>query len=101
MALRKQALLALFVLAAMTTARVFPGSPRALVITTIGLIALVGVSVVLCFGFGLFGVTALEALVIGLGMLWMLTLVRVLAVLAPAGSRPSARRALLSTGRTL
>ena len=88
--------LALFVLAAVTTARVFPGSPRALVITTIGLIALVGVSVMLCFAIGLFGVTALEAIVIGLGMLWMLTLVRVLAVLAPSGSRPSTRRSLLS-----
>lgn len=87
--------LALFVLAAVTTARVFPGSPRALVITTIGLITLVGVSVMLCFAIGLFGVTALEAIVIGLGMLWMLTLVRVLAVLAPSQSRPSARMNVL------
>jgi len=87
--------LTLFVLAAVTTARVFPGSPRALVVTTIGLTGLVGVSVVLCFGFGIFGVTALEAIVIGLGMLWMLTLVRVLGILSPSQSRPSARAKLL------
>lgn len=84
--------LVLFVLAAVTTSRAIPGSPRALVITTIGLVALVAISTLLSLAFRLFGVTALEAIVIGLGMLWMLTLVRVLAVLAPAQSRPSARR---------
>jgi len=30
-------------------------------------------------------------MVVGLGLVWMTTLVRVLAVLAPAASRPSAR----------
>lgn len=90
------AALVLFALAAVLTARAIPGAPRALTITTIGLLALVALSAVLCFGFRLFGVTALEAIVIGLGMLWMLTLVRVLGILAPAVSRPSERTRLLS-----
>lgn len=87
--------LVLFALAAVATARAFPGSPQALVITTVGLVGLVAVATALCFAFRLFGVTALEAIVIGLGMLWMLTLVRVLAVFAPALSRPSQRSSLL------
>lgn len=93
------AALVLFALAALLTSRAIPGSPRALTITTVGLLALVAVSAVLCFGSGLFGVTALEAIVIGLGMLWMLTLVRVLGILAPSTSRPSGRAKLL-TGAT-
>jgi hypothetical protein len=87
--------LLVFGLSAVTTARTIPGAPRALSIATVGLVALVAVSALLCFAFGVLGVTALEAIVIGLGMLWMLTLVRVLGVLAPARSRPSARPRLL------
>jgi len=83
--------LVLFSAAAAATAAAVPDAPRALVITTVGLLVLVVVAVVLCLGAGLFGVTALEAMVVGLGLVWMTTLVRVLAILAPAASRPSAR----------
>jgi hypothetical protein len=53
------------------------------------------VAVVLWVPFGLYSATALEAVVVGLGLLWMATLVRVLAILVPAQSRPSARRSPL------
>ncbi|WP_232304651.1 DUF998 domain-containing protein [Microbacterium sp. XT11] len=88
------ATLALFTVAAVVTALAFPQRPRALTITTIGVVALVIMAVVLCVGPRLYGVTALEAMVVGLGLLWMTTLVRVLAILAPEASRPSARATL-------
>ncbi|WP_229672996.1 DUF998 domain-containing protein [Microbacterium saperdae] len=88
------ATLALFAVAMVSTATAVPGPPRALVITTVGVVLLVVVAVVLCFGFALFSVTALEAIVVGLGLLWMTTLVRVLAIVAPPESRPSARTTL-------
>lgn len=89
------ATLALFAIAAVCTAARVPGSPRALVITTIGVIALVVVAVILWAVFRLYSATALEAIVVGLGLLWMMTLVRVLAILTPQESRPSARASLL------
>lgn len=56
---------------------------------------LIVVAVVLAFAFGLFSVTALEAIIIGLALLWLTTLVRVLAVLTPDRTRPSVRASLL------
>jgi hypothetical protein len=87
--------LALFVAAGILTTTVLPGPPRALLLTTAGVALLIIVAVVLAFGLRLFSVTALEAIVIGLALLWLTTLVRVLAVLTPAGTRPSARRSLM------
>lgn len=90
------AALALFAVAAVcTTARV-PGRPRALLITTVGVMILIAVPLLLWLGFGLYGLTAVEAIVVGLGLLWMTTLVRVLAIIVPDGSRPSLRRSLLA-----
>lgn len=86
--------LVLFALAGVATAATVPGRPRALSITTIGVVLLILIAVVLWVPFGLYSVTALEAIVVGLGLLWVMTLVRVLAILAPAGSRPSARAGL-------
>lgn len=43
-------------------------------------------------GVGLFPI---EAIVIGIGLVWLTTLVRILAVLTPAGNRASARGSLL------
>lgn len=86
----------LFFAASMTmTAIVVPGAPRALSITTIGVGALVTVAFVLFAVFGLITMTALEAMAVGLGLLWMTTLVRVLAILSPDVPRPSARAHLL------
>jgi hypothetical protein len=89
------ATLALFAAAAATTVAAIPGPPRALMITSLGVGLLIVVAVVSWFPFGLYSATALEAVVVGLGLLWMATLVRVLAILVPPQSRPSARRTLL------
>lgn len=89
------ATLLLFLASAAVTVTAIPGPPRALLVTSIGVGLLVVVAVVLWMPFGLYAVTAVEAVVVGLGLLWMATLVRVLAILAPARSRPSARRSLL------
>ncbi|MGO2747667.1 DUF998 domain-containing protein [Microbacterium sp.] len=86
----------LFVAAGILTTILMPGPPRALVMTTIGIALLIVVAVVLAFGVGLFSVTVLEAMVIGLGLLWLTTLVRMLAVLTPTGTRPSVRPSLMS-----
>lgn len=87
--------LVLFVVAAATTIAAVPGHPRALLITSIGVGLLLAAAVVLWVPFGLFSATAVEAVVVGLGLLWMATLVRVLAILVPARSRPSARLSLM------
>lgn len=92
------ATLVLFAVAAATTVTSIPGHPRALLITSIGVGLLIAVAVVLWVPFGLYSATALEAVIVGLGLLWMATLVRVLAILVPSQSRPSARRALLRPG---
>jgi hypothetical protein len=90
------ATLVLFVVAAAWSTVTITGPPAALGITTIGVVGLMVVAVVLCFGAGIYGVTALEAMVVGLGLLWMTTFVRVLAILAPPASRLSARRTLFA-----
>lgn len=87
--------LVLFIAAGVMTTTVMPGPPPALLLTSAGVAVLIITAVVLSFGFGLFPVTALEAIVIGLALLWLTTLVRILSVLTPAGSRPSVRRTLL------
>ncbi|MFK3676995.1 DUF998 domain-containing protein [Microbacterium sp. NPDC090218] len=88
------ATLVLFAVAAACTTVAIPGTPLALLITSLGVGLLVIVAVVLWVPFGLYPATAVEAIVVGLGLLWMATLVRVLAILAPERSRPSARRSL-------
>ncbi|HWS51268.1 MAG TPA: DUF998 domain-containing protein [Microbacterium sp.] len=87
--------LAFFAAAGTATTFAIPNAPRALVITTVGIAILIAAAVVLSMVFRLFSVTALEAMVIGLGLVWMTTLVRILSVLIPEGSRPSLRASLL------
>lgn len=89
------ATLVLFAVAAATTVASIPGLPRALLITSIGVGLLLAVAIVLWIPFGLYSTTAVEAIVVGLGLLWMATLVRVLAILTPDTSRPSARTSLM------
>ncbi|WP_228479850.1 DUF998 domain-containing protein [Microbacterium abyssi] len=89
------ATLVLFVAAGILTTIVMPGPPRALLLTSAGIALLIVVAVLLAFVFDLYPVTALEAIVIGLGLLWLTTLVRILAVFTPVGTRPSVRRSLL------
>ena len=83
------ATLVLFAAAAVAAVTAIPETPRALVITSIGVGLLVVMAVVLWLAFGLYSTTVVEAVVVGLGLLWMATLVRVLAILVPSRSRPS------------
>lgn len=87
--------LVLFVAAGVLTTTVMPGPPRPLLLTTAGVALLLVVAFVLGVVVDLYSVTVLEAIVIGLGLLWLTTLVRVLAVLTPDVTRPSLRGTLL------
>lgn len=86
--------LVLFAVAAAATVTSIPGHPRALLVTSVGVGLLLVLALVLWIPLGLYSATAVEAIVVGLGLLWMATLVRVLAIVAPEGSRPSARPSL-------
>jgi hypothetical protein len=87
----------LFVAAGVLTTRAIPGPPLPLLLTTIGIALLLAIAFVLAYVADLYSITVLEAIVIGLGLLWFTTLVRVLAVLTPDVSRPSARASLRGT----
>lgn len=87
--------MALFVLAGVVTTVVLPRPPRAFVVSTVATMLLVAAAFILWFVADLFTVTALEVIVVGLGLLWMSTLVRALAERAPDASRPSERASLL------
>lgn len=86
--------LVLIAVAALLTTRMLR-DVRVLRVLTIVLGALVAVAVVMAFGIRLLSVTALEAVVAGLVLLWLTTLVQLLCILAPDASRPSARRSPL------
>lgn len=90
------ATIVLFVAAGALTTTVMPGPPLPLLLTTIGVALLLLIAFVLAYIVDLYSITVLEAIVIGLGLLWLTTLVRVLAVLTPDASRPSARGSLLN-----
>lgn len=92
--------LVLFAAAAATTVAAVPGHPRALSITSVGVGVLVAVAIVLWIPFALYSATALEVIVVGLGLLWMATLVRVLAILVPDRPRLSARSSLMRGRRS-
>lgn len=87
--------LVLFIVAAVVTMIAMRSPPPVLRATTAALVVVVAVAVVLTFAVPLFSATALEAIVVGLALLWMSTLVSVLAILAPAQSRPSEVRSPL------
>ncbi len=89
------ATLVLFVASGVLTTTAIPGPPRPLLITTVGIALLLVIAFVGADSFKLYSITVLEAIVIGLGLLWLTTLVRVLAVLTPEAPRPSARGSLL------
>ena len=89
------AALVLFVAAAVMATATMPGPPQPLLLTAAGVALMLILAVVLTIFFDLYSFTVLEVIVIGLGLLWLTTLVRILAVLTPPGTRPSARSALL------
>ncbi|MDT0156017.1 DUF998 domain-containing protein [Microbacterium sp. ARD32] len=82
-------------LAAAVMATVLMGELRMLRVLTVVLVVLIGIAVVLAFGLRVLSVTVLEAVVVGLVLLWLTTLVQLLGILAPDVSRPSARRSPL------
>lgn len=87
--------LVLFVASGVLTTTAMPGPPRPLLVTTVGVALMLVIAFVLADSFALYSITVLEVIVIGLGLLWLTTLVRILAVLTPDVSRPSARGSLL------
>lgn len=93
------ATLVLFGVAAVVTTIVMPGPPKPLVVTTAAVGLLLVVAFVLRDPFEVYSLTVLEVIAVGLGLLWMTTLVRVLAVLTPEQSVPSARETLRSRAR--
>ncbi|GGO63868.1 hypothetical protein GCM10010910_17430 [Microbacterium nanhaiense] len=89
------ATLVLFAASSAMTTLAIPGWPAPLVLVTVGVGALLAGAVVLWKPVGLYSLTVLEVVVVTVGLLWMTTLVRVLAALTPSDSRPSGRRHLL------
>ncbi|MGN7979384.1 DUF998 domain-containing protein [Microbacterium sp. 22195] len=85
------ATLGLIVAAAIMTT-VLMGELRMLRVLTIVLVVLIAIAVLLAFALRMLSVAALEAIVVGLVLLWLSTLVQLLGILAPDESRPSARR---------
>ncbi len=83
--------LVLFIAAGTVTTFMMPGPPKPLVVTSAGTVVLLVVAFVLTDRFHIFSLTVLEAIVIGMGLLWLTTLVRILAVLAPVDARPAER----------
>ena len=93
------ATLVFFAVSCAVTTLAIPGWPAPLVLVTVGVGALLIGAVVLWKPFGLYSLTVLEVIVVTLGLLWMTTLVRVLAALTPPASRPSGRQHLLHAAR--
>lgn len=87
-------MLALILVAAVLTTLLLR-DVAALRMLTIALVGTVVIVTVIAFGFRMLSVAALEGVVVGLVLLWLTTLVQLLAVLAPEASRPSARRSPL------
>ncbi|MEV8218260.1 DUF998 domain-containing protein [Microbacterium sp. NPDC077391] len=87
-------MLALILVAAVLTTLLLR-DVAALRMLTIALVGIVVIVTVIAFGFRMLSVAALEGIVVGLVLLWLTTLVQLLALLAPEASRPSARRSPL------
>lgn len=87
-------MLALILVAAVLTTLLLR-DVAALRMLTIALVGIVVIVTVIAFGFRMLSVAALEGVVVGLVLLWLTTLVQLLALLAPEASRPSARRSPL------
>lgn len=86
--------LVLFGIAAVVSTSAMPGPPRAIMIATIGMGILLVFAVLLDVPIGLYPLAGLEAISVGLGLVWMTTYVRVLAVLGTDVSKVSERATL-------
>jgi hypothetical membrane protein len=89
--------LGLLAAAAIATLVVMPGPPAALAITTAGVGVGLVVAVLLWQPLRVYALTGLEAVAVGLGFVWMTTLMRTLSALAPDEPRPSLRARLRTT----
>jgi hypothetical membrane protein len=83
------------ILAGVVTTTVLMGDLRMLRALTVVLVVLVVVAVLLAFAVHVLSVAGLEAVVVGLVLLWLSTLTQLLCILAPDASRPSSRRSPL------
>lgn len=89
------ATLVLFVLSGVVTTVMMPRHPPVLLFTTAAIALLIAATVVGGLVLDLYSLTALEAIVIGLALLWLTTLTRMLGVLSPDFTRPSTRQSLV------
>lgn len=85
------ATLVLMAASAVAVAVAMPGPPPALLVTTVGVGVGLVVAVLLWQPLHLYAATGLEAVAVGLAFVWLTTLMRALAALAPDEPRPSAR----------
>lgn len=83
------------ILAGVVTTTALLGRLRMLGVLTIVLVVLVVLAVVLAFGLHALSVAGLEAVVVGLVLLWLSTLTQLLCILVPDESRPSLRQSPL------
>lgn len=88
--------LGLFALTAAVVTVVMPGPPRAMLLTTVGAGVALLVALLLWRPGDVYSAAGLEAIAVGVGFVWMTTLVRTLAAFVPHASRPSERAHLLA-----
>ena len=88
------AMLGLILVAAVLTTLLLRHVAMLRVLTGV-LVCLVVIVALMTFVFRMLSISALEGIVVGLVLLWLTTLVQLLAVLAPDESRPSLRRSPL------
>ncbi|MGM1029096.1 MAG: DUF998 domain-containing protein [Actinomycetota bacterium] len=81
--------LGLFVGSGIAVIAVMPRPPLALLLTSAGAALALVVALLLWWPFRLYSATALEAIAVGVVFVWLTTLVRTLAALAPQDSLPS------------
>ncbi|MGF3057352.1 DUF998 domain-containing protein [Microbacterium sp. YY-01] len=87
--------LALLIVSAIATTAVLKNAPRFLWVSTAGFVLLSLASLILADPLGVFPVTVLEVIVVGICLLWMSTFIRTLAALTPDRPRASHRGKLM------
>ncbi|GAA4769977.1 DUF998 domain-containing protein [Microbacterium gilvum] len=85
------AALGLLAVVAVATTAIVPGRPRSLRWTTAGVAVGLAGAVLLWRPLAIYSATALEAVAAGLALVWLSSLLRTLAALAPDEARPSGR----------
>ena len=91
--------LALLAVTAVVVTVVMPGPPPAMLLTTVGAGVAIVAALLLWRPLSIYSAAGLEAVCVGIAFVWLTTLVRTLAALAPDASRPSAMPSLLRAVR--